>query len=586
MIKIGNYLVAVALCGIVACTAAKKVVSSSDNDLVLGSLSVGEGTSSPIPIFPHPDNWETPSSHGEWVEAGGYDGCLKCHGQSTPQESGLASCASCHTLYPHASGWLTDGGHGDYVVANGSSECATACHGTDLNGGLSGTACESCHETYPHVSGWREATQHGITAAGSGKQVCQSCHGSDFAGGISTISCFNCHSQYPHGANWVEPTQHGSWVVANGSSGCQSECHGTDLKGGLSGVGCQTCHDIYPHTSDWTHAHQTQALEIGLVNCQGCHGTDYQRMLNGKNCYSCHDGYPHASGWVSRDKHGKSALENQAGCAAAACHGAGLAGSATAPGCNECHADYPHQDPSWVDGADSAHITTFMANISAGKSDCTECHGDNYDREMNGTSCMTCHINGVTHGVGWSTGHGSHFSKSYSSNSVGTSCAACHGSGVDFTDSQLLRDNGVGNCMDCHFLKTVTTTQTKGVLAAQSQCYSCHAGYPHTAYHLVDKGGVAHDVGWGPSTEDESSSAHGYFYGHVYFLMRSPLLTDSSGSHPSNPMGITGAQAFDVIQTSCGGQTPGSCHYNGARSEAVDMETNLCSSYCHQSANP
>ncbi len=553
--------------------AQKKQRPGSDGG---SGITPGESVAPPS-IFPHPDDWVTPSSHGIWVNRYGQPPCLNCH--SVDENNGSTSaCHSCHPLYPHENEWNLPSHHGPAGLSEGGNSCRTQCHGYDLQGGLSKISCNSCHEAYPHSLIWVLPTQHGAAAKGDGKISCRSCHGEDLSGGRSGVGCRQCHSNYPHDAGWENREQHGSFAQANGEGPCATQCHGADLQGGLSGVACNACHEIYPHPPQWNQGHQTAVQQKGLDVCRGCHGNDLQRILDGKNCFSCHPTYPHSAGWNLPSAHGVAAYgAGKNSCKTANCHGANFGGSHS---CFEaaCHADFPHLNPAWVNGPSSVHASTFINRINSGDATaCQECHGAGYDRNVGGTQCTACHLLGVTHTAAWpaGTGHGTYYAVTRN---------------FDSTSEPF--------CKDCHGNPTLAVNfaviNTKAGLAAKSDCYGCHWAYPHVGYDVAGydpgtAGVVDGDELWG-IVDDNILWGPGDNLGHVYYLMGTPLFTDSGGHYPSHtndpiligPMPPAHAGEIPALPYTCGGGTANNCHFGGYRTTPTGSTSNLCGKYCHK----
>lgn len=594
-------------------------------------------------------NWDTYAGHGQYVMndlSGDPDSCKLCHGNDYLGGLSHVSCKSCHTSFPHdAADWDTGTGHGDYVqttLGGDLTECK-GCHGNDLTGGTAGVGCTSCHANYPHsvVSGW-SGSVHGSTALPpAGRDTCKGCHGADLLGGSSGVSCKSCHASFPHDApGWIAGSGHGNYVqtTLSGNLASCKLCHGNDLAGGNSGVSCNTCHPGYPHSAQpsWsTTGHSSAALSPATretckachgsdflggssgVSCKSCHpsfphntpgwsgysghgtyvmttlgnnknscklchGSDLAGGISGVSCFSCHTNYPHMAGWALPTAHGVAAYgTGKNSCASTNCHKSNFAGSPPLiPACSSCHADFPHTNPNWRNGSvglgGNIHAMTFIVQIAGGDTTaCQECHGAGYNRVVPAAptlNCTGCHTGGVTHGTGWDggLGHGTYFSSNYDSASASTTCNDCHGTFADFTD---------------------TPPQTKGTLAAQSTCYSCHWAYPHRGYDVpgYDPGAVGvvdADELWSV-VDDNILWGPGDNAGHVYYLMRSALLTDSTGYHPgsaSDPALITPSApgVTPVLQHTCGGSTGGTCHSNGYRTTPTGSTSNLCGKYCHK----
>ncbi len=241
--NINHWMIFAILVPLLGCAERPEAPSSGIDTAISGACVV----------FPHPNGWADPSSHGNCVVNNkSAEPCLKCHQQSSDKTEIPATCASCHPLYPHETDWVQKENHGQYVLDNGKGNCATQCHGVDLQGGLSGVSCNACHTVYPH-NNWN----HGEAALAQ-ISVCKSCHGvglDEAPAGYQ--SCNDCHPTYlPHnsaalgGPDWGDGQVHG--ILGANSTPCQL-CHGADLNGGVSGVSCNACHS-------------------GTEACLGCHG--------------------------------------------------------------------------------------------------------------------------------------------------------------------------------------------------------------------------------------------------------------------------------------------------------------------------
>jgi len=92
----------------------------------------------------------------------------------------------------------------------------------------------------------------GLTEAEISVDLCAECHGSDLDGGISGVSCSSCHlgpdgiiQQPQHPVAWLlardDPVRfHGDYALEFPTS-CAGFCHGNDLTGDL-GPNCFDCH--------------------------------------------------------------------------------------------------------------------------------------------------------------------------------------------------------------------------------------------------------------------------------------------------------------------------------------------------------
>ncbi|HBF13299.1 MAG TPA: hypothetical protein DDW49_07965 [Deltaproteobacteria bacterium] len=525
------------------------------------------------PLFPHMENWKDPINHGAYVRDNGTAGCATdCHGADLASGLSRISCQSCH----HPEGWAAADSHGLYVIQNDKESCKS-CHGEDYKGGVFGPSCynANCHATYPHPSGWAQVEKHGFFAHDQGKEDCKDCHGQDFQGGISNVSCYNasCHATYPHPDNWRQET-HGSAALGEGKNACKT-CHGDDFTGGISGVSCYAnCHASFPHNEQWPQPDQHGVVTLlnGKEGCKLCHGNDFQGGNSNISCYNanCHTTYPHNENWVQAAQHGVAAYgEGKNNCNSANCHSPDFSGrEPLIKGCvnQDCHPNYPHQlDPNWMAEQNPTHMTTFIAKVRAGDNDaCTECHGQDYDRVVNGVSCTAagCHPSGVTHRnipEPWADGqgHGAYYVSQYSNpNSVdvwiNASCGHCHGTPVTFTLNDTLEG-----------------------LAQQSDCYRCHWAFPHVRveYGNPRPNGRRRINDWAPASEHLA---------HLSYIFGNPLLVDENGNHQAQFVnGVENPAVFEAIENTCGG-SEGNCHFNGRGSPVLEFRApDLCTSYCH-----
>ncbi|MBI1910088.1 MAG: hypothetical protein HYS22_07970 [Deltaproteobacteria bacterium] len=316
--KISLLLGVILLC-LQGCADIKSADSDGGENQILPSESEA--------LFPHPDGWAEPTSHGEWVRQNGLQACLNCHKEDSYKKNDTPpTCHSCHPLFPHEKEWGTKELHGETVLRNGKAFC-TGCHGADLQGGLSQISCHQCHPIYPHSSDWKNPSRHGKTVEETGKKLCVNCHGSD------------------------APQK-------------------------FFGESCHSCHAIYPHPSSWVEDHKTKALGIGLSTCQACHGTDFKNVLNGKTCFSCHQSYPHTDPrWATGFGHGRyfssqfKSPSTEAECWD--CHGSPIPFNGTQTReelknqsfCYQCHWAYPHKRYETANGPKDWGVATFPPGL-------------------------------------------------------------------------------------------------------------------------------------------------------------------------------------------------------------------------------
>ncbi|MBI5299474.1 MAG: Ig-like domain-containing protein [Deltaproteobacteria bacterium] len=497
-------------------------------------------------LYPHSTEWNI--EHRAVAYNLGIIACQGCHGTDYQTILNGKNCYTCHKDFPHPDPavWTPfTGGHGERVqitYSKRTDECEK-CHGDDLQipKGPNRQNCFSCHLSFPHEkksAAWKEYEGHGNYVLGTGSPTredvknaikeCKMCHESNnnnYSGGLhNQPSCFKCHPSFPHLTDdWVmppgQPQGHGNYVGNPSNSGTTScataHCHGVNLAyvtGTTRGNSCVGCHTVYPHPAGWVvpegqpQGHGASALSAGINACKGCHSDsngDFQRRINGhKNCYDCHE-FPHPSTWTTLE-----------------------------PATNNAATRDNH-----------FHGNAFIRkSLSGNTTDCTMCHGVNYDRDIAvaglNFQCTKCHLNGVTHKdmPAWrlGTGHGKFFSDSrFQSVDTTASCWKCHGQPVGFD-----------------------TQTTDAGLTAQSNCYDCHKLYPHITWS---------GDSWEPVDLNICGQRDATNYAHMVYV-------DEHHS-VSSP--------FDSAAT-CGGGTNGSCHKDGLR--AYKSFAIAPCDYCHRSA--
>lgn len=299
--------------------------------LLTGGTS-GKGCQDCHTIYPHDGGWMTITSakfHGLWK----LDSCKSCHGADFSGGTSQVGCRNCHTQYPHPAGWMITanaGFHGQILSASQwKTDSCTACHGSDLAGGISQVGCRNCHTTYPHLTGWTttgSANFHGKTVAGYKWEMdsCKTCHGTDYAGGTSGISCAlsGCHvsrtgvAKTPemcntcHGDFLGEPTDIPSWAPPRDLAGDIS----TTIRGvgahqghlaGLLGktVKCQECHLVPATLYAAGHLDSNPPAEVALndtlANLTTGGGTHTAHGVYNATTGSCATSYCHGN-WVLR----------------------------------------------------------------------------------------------------------------------------------------------------------------------------------------------------------------------------------------------------------------------------------------------
>src|SRR3990167_243853 len=246
--------------------------------------------------YPHPADWVSPSMHGqEFLKDNLGEACLACH----KMRQGAPDCKSCRSLFPHEENWELANIHGQQAQKAAKEQCH-GCHGENFQGNeVPSKNCFSCHDTYPHPENWVSSDQHGALSADPKvrqEKCATSCHGTKLEGGLSGVSCKGCHEGvFPHDKGWK--TDHRQAYQEFGPAICQ-QCHGDDFKKVLGDKNCFSCHN-YPHLNDWKNSHDEVVrddLNKNVITCQGCHGFDLTKIKpNGKNCFTCHPSYPHAT---------------------------------------------------------------------------------------------------------------------------------------------------------------------------------------------------------------------------------------------------------------------------------------------------
>lgn len=135
--------------------------------------------------YPHPSNWSTKAQHGT-AATSSISGCNVCH--TSPVSSG---CTSCH--HNNDLNWQNTN---HMVTARTDTSGCKICHGSDLKGGVAGTSCYSCHDpgnVYPHPGNIASGGVHPDMYDSNPSNCRTACHGTNLLGGISTKRCNRCH---------------------------------------------------------------------------------------------------------------------------------------------------------------------------------------------------------------------------------------------------------------------------------------------------------------------------------------------------------------------------------------------------------
>lgn len=152
----------------------------------------------------------------------------------------------------HPAGWSTT----HRSAGTASLESCFACHGDNLDGGISKVSCTSCHlgsATSVHPAAWGSYAyaRHAGYVAANGTASCATslCHGATLDGGAGgapncAVACHLGGADRKHPVDWSSISSHAGYVIQNGNASCRSSvCHGSDGKGVfLSGPACDQCH--------------------------------------------------------------------------------------------------------------------------------------------------------------------------------------------------------------------------------------------------------------------------------------------------------------------------------------------------------
>jgi predicted CxxxxCH...CXXCH cytochrome family protein len=284
-------------------------------------------------------------------------------------------------------------GMGMLVLAAGCSDARKSSTQFDPDTGSHGTTWLPAGHAQVVTTG---------TMAGLATASCTACHGADLNGGISGVSCTACHLGGPfavHPPNWTRIyPDHGPSVNANGTTACSNQyCHGRSLAGvQSSGPSCTTCHSL-PFTQDslvCIRCHQLPPDGTAFPNTAGAHA---QHTTLGAYivCNTCHLG---AGGSSANSYHlngvpvvffqttynaqtGGTATFNadDRTCSNVSCHGGQTTPSwqtgaiDVSTQCTACHTYYYGSSPQYNSYSSGQHYTHVL-DWSGPKLYCTVCH--------------------------------------------------------------------------------------------------------------------------------------------------------------------------------------------------------------------
>lgn len=390
------------------------------------------------------------------------------------------------------------------------------------------------------------------------------------------VSCSDSNPDAPldqnaHPANWANPAatdNHGVTANVNGSEGCTS-CHGSDLAGTANVPGCYTCHfDVngsrVPQGSGWVHGSSPHS-QFSVLNetCTNCHNTRRRFDLPPGSCHDCHPGANHPLGEPWLDKklstfHGLVASQDVSQCTA--CHGADFQGGEIGVSCYQCH--FGPTGSKVPAGENWTHGTTPHSSLTLYSAVCNQCHNVNRTYGNAPTSCHDCHGSAASHPTGqtWLDKNSPTFHGSVAKNDL-ASCAQCHG------DDYAGGLSGV-SCSQCHFGPAGSkvpegetwihgTTPHSSLALYSAVCNQCHElnrsyGNEPSTCHDCHGSGVAHPTG--QSWLDKNSST---FHG----AEANSDLTQCAACHGADYLGGTSG-------VSCS-----QCHFGPAGSKVPDGES-------------
>lgn len=330
----------------------------------------------------------------------------------------------------HAKDWLP-AAHMKAVTMSGPDDCSS-CHGTDLEGGISGISCTSCHlggPTSVHPADWVPVySTHDPYVEASGTGACANlyCHGASLTGvANSGPSCMSCHMggvMQIHPAGWLGDacSNHGNYAYTNGTAGCSNAaCHGADLGGvSQSGPSCTQCHNPIPNSNQCNYCHGIPPNGTVYPNTAGKHAKHMQ--LSGVTCATCHIRLcdQHGNGIVEviidpiyNAKTGIASFTTTSSgktCSEISCHGGPRTQTPDQAAAQNPPQSDPGQTPDWYTGSiDVYNSPTYDF------AQCTACH-------VYGTTEYNSFFSGkhLIHCFGWNP-----YAQQYT---FGYVCAACH----------------------------------------------------------------------------------------------------------------------------------------------------------------
>jgi predicted CxxxxCH...CXXCH cytochrome family protein len=238
----------------------------------------------------------------------------------------------------------------------------------------------------------------------------------------------------------------------------------------------------------------------------------------------------HPAEWsdpASEEFHGKAVLEDGTdGCKS--CHEEDLSGGISGVSCkgSGCHAYYPH--PAGFTEVSSAdfHGQYIKNTLEWDMVACQNCHGEEYDREYNGTSCKSCHTGEegpeecyTCHGSPSNNAPPRDLSKNVAHTALGVGahqihvaetevarlldCTRCHPSILSFDDPNHIDGDGVAEVI----FDTLATDGGRLTSVWIREMVSCEDIYCHGSFRLGSNNQIRGNQGPVIWTEKNPASA-------------------------------------------------------------------------------
>ncbi|MDP8287333.1 MAG: hypothetical protein RAP03_11700, partial [Candidatus Electryonea clarkiae] len=174
------------------------------------------------------------------------------------------------------------------------------------------------------------------------------CHGDNLDGdGDINTSCFRCHTDQEHRVFFESAEDGHKNYLSNNNyrfDDCFG-CHGDELTGTVFGSSCFDCHNTSDHLGAFEGAgdgHKTYLSDNNyqFEDCTGCHGTDLKGTVFGSSCFDCHNASDHKGAFegVAVSEHRTHLQSNNWDLSQCTiCHGSDFQGNIFGSTCNNCH---------------------------------------------------------------------------------------------------------------------------------------------------------------------------------------------------------------------------------------------------------